>query len=50
MQKLCAPGRYLSNSFNLALSLCTDGVEIFKLSPVSLWPVYLVILNLPARV
>ena len=50
MQKLCAPGRYFSSSFNLSLSLCTDGVEICKSSPVSLWPVYLVILNPPARV
>lgn len=50
MKSLCAPGRFFSNPFNLALSLCTDGVDIFKSSPVGLWPVYLVILNLPARI
>ena len=50
MQKLRAPGRFFSSSFNLAVSLCTDGVEIFKSSPVGVWPVYLVILNLPARI
>ena len=50
MQKLCTEGRFFSDSFNLALSLCTDGVEIFKSSPVGVWPVYLVILNLPARI
>ena len=50
MQPLCVPGRFFSSPVNLALSLCTDGVNIFKSSPVGLWPVYLVILNLPARI
>ncbi len=50
LKPLCAPGRFFSNPFNLALSLCTDGVEVFKSSRVCLWPVYLAILNLPARI
>ena len=49
MQPLCVPGHFFSSPVNLALSLCTDRVDIFKSLPVSLWPVYLVILNLPAR-
>ena len=48
--KNCTGGRFFSNSFNLALSLCIDGVEIFESSPVGVWPVYLVILNFPARI
>jgi len=40
-------GRYFSNSCHLASSFTTDGVPIFKSSRVSLWPVYLMILNLP---
>ena len=45
-----APGQFFSNKHNIALSLSTDGVPLYKSSPVSLWPVYLVILNLPARI
>ena len=50
LQPLCAPGRYFSCEHHLALSLSTDGVPIFKSSKVSLWPVYLVVLNLPAKI
>ena len=39
-----------SDPHHLALSLSTDGVPLFKSSKVSLWPVYLVILNLPANI
>ena len=46
VQKLRTGDHFFSNSFNLALSSCTDGVEIFNTSPVGVWPVYLVILNL----
>ena len=30
--------------------LSTDGISLFKSSPADLWPVYLVILNLPPDV
>ena len=33
---------------NLALSISTDGVPLYKSSKVSMWPVFVVILNLPA--
>lgn len=50
LRPLCAPGRFFSNKNHLALSLSTDGVPLFKSSRLSLWPVYLVILNLPANI
>ena len=50
VRPLCAPGRFFSHKNHLALPLSTDGVPLFKLSKVSLWPVYLVILNLPANI
>ena len=40
-------GCYFSSCDNLALALSTDGVSVFKSSSTSLWPVYLIILNLP---
>ena len=38
-----------TNSF-LALGISTDGVALFKSSKTSLWPVYLLIQNLPPQV
>ena len=32
---------------NLAVTLCTDGIPIYKSSAVSIWPVLLMVLNLP---
>ena len=40
---------FLSDKNNLALALSTDGVPVFKSSKLSLWPVYLTILNLPVN-
>jgi len=38
------------NKLNLVFSLCTDGVPAFKSSSTSLWPVYLVVFNIPLEV
>ena len=40
-------GGFLSNPMNISLLLNTDGVQVFKSSNLSLWPVYLVINELP---
>ena len=50
LRPMCGPGRYFSNRHNLALALNTDGVPLYKSSPTSIWPVFLVILNLPAHI
>ena len=50
LRPLCSRGRFFSSADNLALSLSTDGVPVYKSSPVSIWPVYLIILNLPAHI
>ena len=50
LRPLCSNSRFFSNRDNLALSISTDGVPLYKSSPVSLWPVYLIILNLPAQI
>ena len=47
LQRVSCKGRYFSSCDNLALVVSTDGVPLFKSSSTSLWPVYLVILNLP---
>lgn len=50
LQELSVPGRYFSDKRNLALSLSTDGVPLYKSSRISMWPVYLIIQNLPINV
>lgn len=39
-----------SNTIHLAFALSTDGVQLYKSTSVSLWPVYLMLLNLPVEV
>ncbi|KAL5509603.1 hypothetical protein EMCRGX_G004997 [Ephydatia muelleri] len=46
---LCKDADLQTNSF-LALGISTDGVALFKSSKTSLWPVYLLIQNLPPQV
>jgi hypothetical protein len=43
-------GKFFSNREHFAFSLSTDGVPIFKSSSMSLWPVYLVVNNLPPAI
>lgn len=50
LRPLLQPGRFFSNPNNLALSLFTDGIPIFHSSSTTIWPVYLQILNLPAKI
>ncbi len=40
---------FLSNPLNISLLLNTDGVAIFQSSKVSIWPVWLVINELPIK-
>lgn len=46
-QKLFSDNGLLSDPNNISLSLNTDGAPIFKSSNVSIWPVYLLINELP---
>jgi hypothetical protein len=46
-RKLKQPGAFLDNPNNISFSLFTDGVPLFKSSSVSLWPVYLLVNELP---
>lgn len=50
LRPLTAADRFFSNPHHMALSLSTDGVALYKSSTVSFWPVYLVVLNLPAHI
>ncbi|XP_052212666.1 uncharacterized protein LOC127831685 [Dreissena polymorpha] len=46
-KKLCEDGGFLSNRNNISLTMFTDGIPLFKSSGVSLWPVYLLINEIP---
>ena len=48
-KKLAAPGKVLSVWQNLSLTWNVDGVPIFKSSKFSIWPLYLVINELPYK-
>ena len=50
LKPLMSPRRFFSTPNHLALSLSIDGVPLFKSSSTSLWPVSLVILNLPSKI
>ena len=50
LHPLTAENRFFSNPYNIALSLSTDGVPLYKSSTVSFWPVYLMVLNLPPHI
>ncbi|XP_053398883.1 uncharacterized protein LOC123556697 [Mercenaria mercenaria] len=48
-RKLKAQGGFLHMSSNLTLSLFIDGIPLFKSSSTSLWPVYLLINEIPPK-
>ena len=48
-QMLKEDGCFLEDSNNITLSFFTDGVPLFKSSGVSLWPVYLIINEIPRK-
>ena len=41
---------FIKTKNNLALSIFTDGVPLFKSNKISLWPVLLQVLNLPPSI
>ncbi|XP_033725139.1 LOW QUALITY PROTEIN: uncharacterized protein LOC117315101 [Pecten maximus] len=47
--KLKEPGGFLDQTSNLTLSLFIDGIPLFTSSAVSLWPVYLLINEIPPK-
>ena len=46
-QNLVASDPFYSSSWNVTLTLNTDGITVFKSSTESLWPVYLTVNELP---
>lgn len=48
-KKLCAPGQPLDNAHNFSYSFNSDGMPVFKSSKFSLWPIYLMINELPPK-
>ena len=50
LKPLRSARQFFSTPNHLALCINTDGVPLFKSSSFCLWPVYLFILNLPAKV
>ena len=46
-QRKFGPGRFLSEPYNLSLKLNTDGVAIFHSSQFGVWPLFLLVNELP---
>ncbi len=46
-QKLKEDGQFLSCKNNITMSMFTDGVALFSSSGISLWPVYLIVNEIP---
>ena len=47
-RKLCEPGQVLYSNNNLTLTFNTDCVALYKSSRIQIWPIYLVINEIPA--
>lgn len=43
------PGKFLYNPHNVSLTGNTDGVALIKSSKISIWPIYMVINELPPK-
>lgn len=46
-QGKCGPGGFLSEPYNLSVKLNTDGVAIFRSSQFGVWPLFLLVNELP---
>lgn len=46
-KRFFGPGGFLRNPHNICFQINTDGVALFKSSKFSIWPVYIVICDLP---
>ena len=44
------PGGFLTVSENTRLTLCSDGVQLFKTSKQAFWPVLLTVTSLPPEI
>ena len=47
---LMKPGQFLANPHNISFQLNTDGVQLFYSSKYGMWPIYLKINELPAKI
>lgn len=43
------PGKFLYNPHNISLTANTDGVALIKSSKINIWPIYMVINELPPK-
>lgn len=43
------PGKFLGNPHNISVTGNTDGVDLIKSSKISIWPIYMVINELPPK-
>lgn len=50
LRTLSVEGEFFSRENRIALSISVDGVPLFHSSSMSMWPVYLAILNLPPNI
>ena len=49
-QRESTPGGFLSEPYNISLKLNTDGVAIFRSSQFGVWPLFLLVNELPPAV